>query len=214
MLRVVALLMLLSTRAMADLPERWIATAIDVPNTIDVAVADLDDEDRVCGWVRVMVDGAPVNKPFFWYDGVATVEDTGLDDAHSYLLDPTGRAFGIAHDPNLLIRVGDDKMYALAELGDFTGTGELVVLTRDFTLAGNLTGAGFVWTPSHGIEHLPGDRWNKATIAEASDALGAVGTVDLNHGPDERAFRYVPQGGGLMELQPGFAGSSRALAAR
>jgi hypothetical protein len=105
MLRVVALLMLLSTRAMADLPERWIATAIDVPNTIDVAVADLDDEDRVCGWVRVMVDGAPVNKPFFWHDGVATVEDTGLDDAHSYLLDPTGRAFGIAHDPNLLIRV-------------------------------------------------------------------------------------------------------------
>jgi hypothetical protein len=204
--------MALSVTATATaMPVRYVPTLVEADDAQLHALAVAGGV--VTGQWRQWTGEAWIKSVFFWNAGDLTLVPATHENCEAVLFGAgqTDVAYGFDYTDDLLMRFEADAMTPLASLGQVTSTAELVGSTQQGLIAGNLGGAGFVWSASDGVQHLSEGAWDLATIAAVNDTVGAVGTIDLHHSIDERAFQYLPAEGVMFDLHGDFKGRTRAV---
>ena len=209
----VSILMIAGQLAIAsdgELPHRWVGMPIEVADARLYSRA-IDDSGRVTGQWRQW-DGQQWHRaPFIWSNGNLEVVDSPYAYAEGLLMEKVGFVWGFEYEEDLLIRIDDTGLHAMAQLKEVTSTGGLIGVSSDGSVVGgNIYAGGFVWTEQDGVTYLSEGEWDKATIAGVGTGGDVVGTIDLNHVWDERAFLYQPDVGEVVELLPEFDGATRA----
>ncbi len=206
-----SLLALSITATTLATPLRWVPTTIETDDARLYCRAI--EGGTVTGQWRQWTGETWIKSVFFWTEDALTVVPA-IHDSCEAVVFGGGQdivAYGFDTAEELLMRFDPDSMTPLASLGQVTSTAELVNVTDDGIIAGNLAGGGFVWTADAGVTHLSEGPWDLATIAGINDTVGAVGTIDLNHSIDEHAFQYLPADGTMFDLHGDFEGRTRAV---